>query len=134
MALQCRRDLDEHGAASICAKNETADMLHRAALLLQLHAEATTGIAARRHKLQVRVQMSFDRSWHWSTYRSDCHTVQVAAARHMYQMQVEEMLPHLLPQLLKRSHDHRQHQLSAEQALLKEHQLYNARVCLCTPA
>ena len=54
---QCRRDLDEHGAASICAKHATADMQRRAALLLQLHGEATAGVAARRHKLQVRVHV-----------------------------------------------------------------------------
>lgn len=50
---QCRRDLDEHGAASICAKHATADMQRRAARLLQLHAEATAGNSARQHKLQV---------------------------------------------------------------------------------
>ena len=80
------------------------------------------------------VYMSPNRLWHWPTCQADCHTLQVAAARHMYQMQVEEMLPLVLPQLLSRSQDHRRHQLSAKQALLEEHRLYNTRVCLCTPA
>ena len=78
--------------------------------------------------------MSADMPWHWPTYQSDCHSLQVAAARHMYQMQVEEMLPYVLPQLAKRSQEHQQHQLTAKQALLEEHHLYNTRVCVCTPA
>ena len=50
----------------------------------------------------------------------------------MYQMQVEEMMP-AWTQLFVRSQDHRQHQLSARQALLEEHRLYNTQVCLRTP-
>ena len=54
---QCRGDLDEHGAACICARHATAKLQRRAAHLLQLHAEATAGVVARRHKLQVCVHV-----------------------------------------------------------------------------